>query len=183
MKSFDGNNSLFSFTAWYIYNAQVLQYLEASFNAGRKAPMTNETDASVVYAKLIKFYGKINLQKQVDLWDSWGRLNYQYPSNPTKFVNEFEVHLNDFCKLGIMFLEKIIGLFLHKMQVCLDTNSPLTGLNFTIKILSDELKTFKYVKNMFVDIANGIYCMNDSNKKMQVSMKWKVKLVLFLIWK
>lgn len=174
MKSFGGNDSPFPSTARKMYNAQVLQYLEATLNAGPKALMTNETDASVVYAKLIKTYGKTDLQKQVDLWDSWGRLNYQYRSNPTRFVNEFEVHLDDFRKLGIVFLEKtIVGLFLHKMRVRLDTNSPFTGFYSTISTLPDELKTFEYVKNTFLDIANGIYDrqQHDNAGKYEVKRK------------
>lgn len=88
--------------------------LEATLNAGLKTLMTNERDATVVYPILIMSYGKTDLQTQVHMWNSWGRLNYKYRSNPTKFVNKFEVHLDDFRKLGIVFLEKtIVGLFLH----------------------------------------------------------------------
>lgn len=98
LKSFGGNENQFSLSARRMYNAQVHKYLEATLNTGPRVLITNETDASVVYAKLIKSYSKTDLQKQVDLWDSWRKLNYDYRSNPAKFVNKFEVHLEDFRK-------------------------------------------------------------------------------------
>lgn len=43
------------------------------------------------------------------------------------------------------------------MRVRFDANSPFTGFYSTISTLPNELKTFEYVKNTFLDIANGMY--------------------------
>ncbi|XP_044762568.1 uncharacterized protein LOC123319816 [Coccinella septempunctata] len=144
-----------------MYNAQVLQYLEASLQHAPRAVIENEESAAEAFKKLIQMFGKNDVQKMVEVLDNFGKITFYPKMNPVNFVSQFEKGVQEFKELGFPLDPKIIvGYFLHKIK---DANGFLAFFT-TMATLPEETRTYEFVKNAFLEVANSQYFKEAENK-------------------
>ena len=149
---FGGSECVYSAEDQQMLNAQAMQYLDATLQPNIKKLIANESDASSAFAKLIKLYGKNDIQKMVELLDSLSNLQYRPRMHPVNFLTKFENAIQEFSDLGSPLDEKFtVAYFLQKIR---GTN-PFMAFYTTVVTLPEEVRTFDYVRNTFLDIANA----------------------------
>ncbi|XP_045469080.1 uncharacterized protein LOC123676868 [Harmonia axyridis] len=145
----------------HMYNAQVLQYLEASLQHAPKTVIENEQSAAEAFQKLTKMFGKNDVQKMVELLDNFGKTVFYPRMNPVNFVSQFEKGIQEFKELGVPLDPKIVvAYFLHKVK---NANGFLAFFT-TMTTLPEATRTYDFVKNAFLEVANSQYFREVDNK-------------------
>ncbi|XP_045475413.1 uncharacterized protein LOC123681205 [Harmonia axyridis] len=138
----------------HMYNAQVLQYLEASLQHAPKTVIENEQSAAEAFQKLTQMFGKNDVQKMVELLDNFGKTVFYPRMNPVNFVSQFEKGIQEFKELGVPLDPKIVvAYFLHKVK---NANGFLAFFT-TMTTLPEATRTYEFVKNAFLEVANCQY--------------------------